>query len=132
MTNTNQVQTPAQHRARRAIFKSILGAPPATASKQPRKPAKARAPAMLFPDLPPTNVPDGIFWRAAFLRDLAIAHAGQALIEKTRTDDVTETFLYSSMRVQIDELKKSFRQWMDAIDGLAGDGVDGAANGVRQ
>jgi hypothetical protein len=43
------------------------------------RPAKRRAPAIPYPDLPPTpyaaGTPRAIFWRAAWLRDEAQAHA---------------------------------------------------------
>lgn len=98
-----------------------------------RKPAKARAPAMLYPELPPSGSADHIFWRAAFLRDLATLRTGKALLDKTpATKSIAWSFMHEAVLHQGDEVRDTFSEWMAACNGLAGDGVDGAANGVRQ
>lgn len=101
-----------------------------TPTKAGRKPAQRHAPALLYPDLPSPLEPCAIFWRAAFLRDLAQLHAAQALFDKTPLNQrAVWSFLQEAMCNQADKVRASFSYWIDACGGLASHPVDSAATG---
>jgi hypothetical protein len=101
-----------------------------TTTKARRKPAQRRTPALLYPDLPSAAAPYAIFWRAAFLRDLAQLHAAQALLDKTPMNQrIVWGFLHEAMCDKSDKVRIAFSYWIDACGGLAGHPVDSAATG---
>ena len=88
--------------------------------------ATPRIPALPFPDLPDTPnasggaVTSAMFWHAAFVRDLAMAAAGEAIAAKlyTRGDRATDMFIHGAMAAARKELRESFANWIDACGGL--------------